>query len=141
MTDFQKPYARILPQRGSYFVHVVSRVVDRRFILGGTEKAHFRELMRKLAGFCGIDVVTYVIMDNHFHLLLQVNEREELDDAEIASRIRLINGAVAARMYLAEIERRRQLGEGAVVSYRHEFTRRMYDLGEYMKALKQQFTR
>ena len=41
-------WGRILPETGAYYVHVMSRVVNRDFILGPEEKAHFRKLMRQL---------------------------------------------------------------------------------------------
>ena len=43
-----KPYARILPRTGSYCVHVISRIVNRDFVLGDEEKEYFRNLMRVL---------------------------------------------------------------------------------------------
>ena len=61
-------YGRILPG-GDYYVHVMSRVVNRDFVLGDREKAYFLELMRKLAAFCGIEVITHAILDNHWHCL------------------------------------------------------------------------
>jgi putative transposase len=62
--------ARIRGQGLSYY-HVISRVVDRRFILGDEEREHFVVLMRKLEAFLGLRVVTYVVMSNHFHLLIE----------------------------------------------------------------------
>ena len=103
-------YARVLPKGSDYFVHVISRVVERQFHLKEDEKAHFRKLMRTLAEFCGLEVVTYVLMDNHFHLLLRVPEREELDDKEIARRIKLTNGHMASAEFLQEVQRARRQG-------------------------------
>ena len=48
-----------------------SRIVDRRFIFGDAEKEHFVALVRKVEGFFGLRVVTYVVMGNHFHLLVE----------------------------------------------------------------------
>ena len=55
---------------GHCFYHCISRVVDRRFIFGDEEKEFFRETMRNLEGFTGVQVVTYAIMDNHIHFIL-----------------------------------------------------------------------
>ena len=67
--------ARIRGQGLSYY-HVISRVVDRRFILGDEEREHFVVLMRKLEAFLGLRVVTYVVMSNHFHLLIEEPDRD-----------------------------------------------------------------
>ena len=58
--------ARIRGEGVSYY-HCVSRVVDRRFILGDEEREYFVCLMRKLEAFLGLRVVTYAVMSNHFH--------------------------------------------------------------------------
>ena len=34
--------------------------------------------MRKLEAFCGVEVVTFCLMSNHFHLLVRVPERERM---------------------------------------------------------------
>ena len=64
--------------RGLSYYHITSRVVDRRFILGDEEREHFVALMRKLEAFLGLRVVTYVLLSNHFHLLIEEPDREDL---------------------------------------------------------------
>jgi REP element-mobilizing transposase RayT len=54
------------------FYHVISRVVDRRFVLGVEEKEKFRMLMRMQEKFTGCRATSYCLMDNHFHILLEV---------------------------------------------------------------------
>ena len=54
------------------FFHIVSRVVERRFAFGPEEKEKFRTLMRMQEKFTGCRVVSYCLMCNHFHLLLEV---------------------------------------------------------------------
>ncbi len=56
--------------------HVISRVVDRRFVLGAEEKEHFRMLMRMYENFSGCRVLSYCLMSNHFHILLEVPPME-----------------------------------------------------------------
>lgn len=52
--------------------HLISRVVDRRFVFGDGEREHFRMLMRMVENFSGCRVLSYCIMSNHFHILLEV---------------------------------------------------------------------
>jgi REP element-mobilizing transposase RayT len=61
---------------GQGFYHCVSRVVKGRFIFqtsghGSAEAERFIKLMRCLEAFCGIHILTYVLMSNHFHLLCE----------------------------------------------------------------------
>jgi REP element-mobilizing transposase RayT len=53
--------------------HVMSRVVDRQMVLGLEEKEKFRKLMRAVESFSGMNVLTYAILDNHFHILLDLD--------------------------------------------------------------------
>ena len=48
--------------------HVVSRVVDRRFVLEEEQKQHFRMLMRMYERFTGCRVLSYCFMTNHFRI-------------------------------------------------------------------------
>ena len=81
--------ARIRGEGKSYY-HCISRVVDRQFVLKEEEKEHFVALMRKLEAFHGMRVVTYCVMSNHFHLLIEEPDRESvvsLDAETIFRRI------------------------------------------------------
>ena len=72
---------------GTACYHVVSRVVDRAFKLDDGEKEIFRRTMRKAEAFSGVRVLTYAIMSNHFHVLVEVPERGEVGEAELLSRM------------------------------------------------------
>jgi putative transposase len=74
--------------------HVISRVVDRRFVLETEEKEKFRTLMRMQENFTGCRVLSYCLMDNHFHLLLEVPPMAEggISDEELLKRLSAIYG-------------------------------------------------
>ncbi len=78
--------ARIIEEGGGYY-HVMSRIVDRRMVIDDSEKGTLRYLMRGMEGFSGVEIVTYAILDNHFHILLYVPERQDVDDAELIRRL------------------------------------------------------
>jgi len=63
---------------GRSFYHCVSRVVDRRFVFEDGEKEVFRRILRIVERFTGVRVVTYCLMSNHFHLLLDVPDKADL---------------------------------------------------------------
>ena len=58
--------------RSPAIYHVINRVVDRRFAFGPEEKEKFRMFMRMVEGFSGCQVLSYCVMSNHFHILLEV---------------------------------------------------------------------
>ncbi len=59
-------------QGRSAIYHCVSRVVNRDFVLKRKEKEEFVRLMRLYEGFCEVGVLSFCVMSNHFHLLLEV---------------------------------------------------------------------
>jgi putative transposase len=129
--------------------HVHSRVVDRRFVLGTEEKEKFRTLMRMQENFTGCRAISYCLMDNHFHLLLEVPPMAEggLSDEELLQRLSAIYGeAFVAGVAKELVDARTAVdtsegGMGEAVDAIHQrFTYRMQDLGEFMKGLLQRFT-
>lgn len=132
--------ARVKMDGGGYY-HCMSRVIERRMILGDVEKETFRRMMRKVAGFCGVEVLTYSVMTNHFHILLRVPEREELSDAELVRRLRLLYSKPIVNDFTVALERAREEGDEAYAArLRDKYLYRMYDVSEFMKTLKQRFT-
>ena len=131
------------------FYHVISRVVERRFAFGAEEKEKFRTLMRMQEKFTGCRVVSYCLMCNHFHLLLEVPPVAEggLSDEGLLQRL----SAIYSEAFVAEVAKEMADARAAVylsangldeaVAAIHErFTYRMHDLGEFMKGLLQRFT-
>ena len=52
------------------YYHCFSRIVDRRRVLGPDERRLFVALMREYEVFCGVQILTFCVMSNHFHLLV-----------------------------------------------------------------------
>ncbi|MEX1115419.1 MAG: transposase, partial [Akkermansiaceae bacterium] len=130
--------------------HVISRVVDRRFVLGTEEKEKFRTLMRMQENFTGCRALSYCLMDNHFHLLMEVPPMAEtgISDNELLKRLAAIYSEAFVGGVAKELADARVAGdytsEGgmdeAVAAIHKRFTYRMQDLGEFMKGLLQRFT-
>ena len=131
------------------FYHVISRVVERRFAFGPEEKEKFRALMRLQEKFTGCRVVSYCLMCNHFHLLLEVPPMAEGGISEKVLMTRL--GAIYSEAFVAGVAKELADARAAVYAVEsglrealaavHErFTYRMQDLGEFMKGLLQRFT-
>ena len=69
--------------------HCISRVVGRDFVLEVDEREHFRMLMRMCEKFTGCRVLSYCLMSNHFHVLLEVPPMPEggISDQELLQRL------------------------------------------------------
>jgi REP element-mobilizing transposase RayT len=131
------------------FYHCISRVVDKRLAFGPAEKEKFRTFMRMQENFTGCRVVSYCLMSNHVHLLVEAPPmpRGGLTDDELLERLRAIyNGGfvaeVAAELADARQKVRDGLGKETLIVRIHErFTYRMHDLSQFMKTLMQRFTK
>ncbi len=135
--------ARAFPVEGSQtgFFHCISRVVDRRFIMGDPEKQTFRKILRRCETFYGIRVFTYCIMSNHFHVLVEVPEPRELTEEEVISRVAALCPAKFVIGLRRELDAFRQAGmEERAHALLASFTRRMFSLSNFMKSLKQRFS-
>jgi putative transposase len=129
--------------------HCISRVVDRKFVFGDDEREMFRMCMRMYENFSGCRVLSYCLMSNHFHILLEVPPMPVggLSDDDLLQRLRcLYSEAFVAGVALELSEARKQIAESSgsdMLAQRiHErFTSRMHHLSEYMKGLLIRFTR
>ena len=123
--------------------HVVSRVVDKKFIFEDQEKAFFLSLMRGLESYTGVEVLSYCLMGNHFHLLLHIPARpNDLSDDEVKDRMSHIYSEKKIHEFDALIK---QMKENGVEGFEKEFydkqRARMFSLSNYMKELKERFTK
>lgn len=86
---------KIHPDQPIGFYHCLSRVVDRRFVLGDLEKAKFVDFMREYEAFCGVEVLSYCVLSNHFHILLAVPKRptQVPSEEELLQRLHGLSGA------------------------------------------------
>ena len=126
---------------GEAAYHCMTRVVAGERLLDAQAKEVLRRQLWLTAEYCGVEVLTYAILDNHFHILLLVPQKGPVSDAELVRRYRLlhprptrwqagrlevIEAALAGGTAEGEAWRRRQLGQQCEVSV-------------FMKLLKQRF--
>ena len=124
--------------------HCISRVVDRRFVFKDLEREKFRTFMRMQENFSGCRVLSYCVMSNHFHLLLEVPPMPEggISDEELLKRLSATNTEAFVAEVAKELAEARSSGREAAISAIHaRFTYRMHNLSEFMKTLLQRFTR
>jgi hypothetical protein len=119
----------------------MSRVIHGEMRLNDGEKERFRVIMRKVAAFAGVEVMTYALMANHLHLLLRVPAKCEIPEDEVLRRIEGLYGhprasEVAMRLRDLRAEERDTEATALIRSY----TYRMHDLSQYMKMVMQRFT-
>lgn len=125
------------------YYHCVSRVVDRRMVFGEEEKERFVALMRECEAFCEVRVLTYCVMSNHFHVLVEVPRRPEtLPGAEVLlGKLRRLTGHQNVGAVEQELAMYRKAEDAAgEQEMLGRYWGRMWDVSAFMKLLKQRFT-
>lgn len=124
------------------FYHCISRVVDRRFIFQEYEKEHFVALMRECEAFCGLQILTYCLLSNHFHILVAVPKRPNpLPSGDlILSQLRLLSGHQDPRLFAHHWKLHREASPDQEARFLASYFARMWDVSAFMKLLKQRFT-
>ncbi|MCC5806685.1 MAG: transposase [Opitutales bacterium] len=124
--------------------HVVTRTAGQAFLFGAREKEMFRAHLRATALFCGVEVLTFCLLDNHVHLLIRIpGEKPELTDEELLERSDgLYGGELHSRHALTIDDIREALAFGGEVRerMRAKLIGRMCDLPMFVKLLKQRFS-
>jgi REP element-mobilizing transposase RayT len=127
--------------------HCVSRVVDRRRVLGAEEKEQFVRYMREYEEFCMIRILTHCVMSNHFHILVEIPEAPEdrgksWSDEKFLGHISCLYHDEKFDSIAWELgDLRRHGDDEAAEAYRDKFFARMWDLASFMHDLKMRFTK
>ncbi|MCD8535345.1 MAG: transposase [Verrucomicrobia bacterium] len=137
------PRKALIDPRGGQAFHVVSRVVDRRFIFGDREKGIFLDMVRQVERYSGVQVLAYVILSNHFHLLVHIPPRpKEIDVQEVRSRMQSIYTTEKLEAIDQMLMERREMGDvGFEREYYDRHRARMYDLSAFVKDVKLRFSK
>ena len=128
---------------GQGFYHCISRFVHGLFIFRTStgrcpEAELFLSLMRRWAAFCGIRILDYGLMANHFHLLCEVPEPRLLSQSEVLERVEAGYGPQRVQALQAELARYADQPDGIEQSHRllDPYRRRMHDISILLKELK-----
>lgn len=139
----RQPRVLINPLECEARYHVMSRAVNGEFYFRkATDRESFCRMMWKVAEFCGLQVLTFVVMSNHFHIEVYVPLLGPVTDEELLRRYELLHPSPtpfqAARIDVIR-ERLRQDGPEAA-AWRKRQLRLMGNLPSFMKLLKQRFS-
>ena len=102
-------------------------------------KEKLTELLRRQAGFCGLEVIDYCFMSNHFHILIRVPPTQTPSDEELLERLKALHGKQGGPVILAQ---KSIIDQGKIdPDLRQAMLERMGDVSDFMKEFKQRFSR
>jgi len=127
--------------------HVIGRVCGRDFLLSDSRtKLEFLRVLRSYEEFLEVRVLNFAIMDNHFHLLLEVppkklGEAVPMSDEMLLAKMKKFYSHQHYIDFLQMLTRLRDAGsEKAAEELKETYTRRMHDLSCFMQCFKMRFT-
>ncbi len=146
--------------------HCVSRFVLKSYLMDDQGKEYMRSVMRKYEAFCGVRILTYCLMNNHIHLLVEVPPKQDAEllfdapDEVFLDRLRFVYSEDYVLQLSERFEKSRsdakeadaqglindegvsagELSENYIRSIKRPFVNRMCDLSAYMKSIKQCFS-
>ena len=131
------PVRRIVPKRPTTF-HSVSRTAGQVFLFFPEFKDEIRKYLGRLATFCGVQVLTYTLMDNHFHLVIRVQGKCTADEKEIIRRHRALYGDIKTEKRINQWEHWRKTNQmELLIKDQQGLRNRMDNLSMFMKQFKQ----
>jgi REP element-mobilizing transposase RayT len=122
--------------------HAMSRVVGGARLFGDREKEVLRKMLWQVADFCGVEILTYCVMSNHFHVLVHVPEKGVVSDSELLRRFQVLypKPTKYQTAEFARLEKSLKEGDENAELVREQLLSRMHDLSAFMKTVKQRFS-
>jgi len=105
--------------------HIMSRTALDGFPFGDVEKDELVKILKKFSALFFVEVFGFCIMDNHFHLLIQIFPEHYFEDEEIRKRCKAHYGEDF------------EVFDEQIAYYRGKLS----SLANYMKEIKQAFSR
>ena len=126
---------------GEACYHVMSRCALQTFLFEDESKRMFVKMMRRAECFSGVHIINYCVMDNHFHILVRVPKKMEISEDTLRARIEVLYGERSASIIFSRWKDWEEQGNAkAAEAEKAAFRKRMFDLPEFMKTLKQRYS-
>src|SRR5258708_12760073 len=133
---------KISPEAGEAVYHAMSRTVNGERLFATPEREVLKMHIWLVGEYCGVQVLTYTILSNHFHVLLRVPQKTIPPDEELLRRYRLLypKPTKYQTARLEVIEEQLKSGGEKGKQWRRQQLALMGDLSAYMKLGKQRFS-
>ena len=122
--------------------HVMTRTVNGELLFKDRDMEILRKMIHQVADFCGVDVLTYCILSNHFHVLVRVLDEPAVSDRELMRRYKVLypKPTKYQEASVEVMQAQLQAGGKEADEIRRKLLARMSDVSEFMKAVKQRFS-
>jgi len=124
------------------YYHLMNRIAGGEWLLGDEEKEVLRRQLWATAAYCGLTIVTYAIMSNHYHVVVKVPQRREVSDAELLQRYREFHPRQTKQQakHLKEIEGDMAINGPKGKAWRERQLKQMFDISRFGALIDQRFS-
>jgi len=133
---------KIPPEEGAAIYHCMSRTVNGEQLFHEADREMLRRMIWRLAEFCGLELLTYTILSNHFHVLVRVPQAGPISDEELLRRYRLLHPASTKlnRLRIEVLATQLAANTPHAVAWRQRMHQMMGDISQFLKLLKQRYS-
>jgi putative transposase len=138
----REPRIKISPEAGPADYQCTSKTVNGDRIFDDVAKEVLRAQIWQISDFCGVQILTHTVLENHFHVVLRVPQTTPVSDAELLRRYQVLYPkptryqTACLKVIAAQLE----TNGPKAVEWRTRQLRLMGDVSQYMKLLKQRFS-
>ena len=137
------PRIKISSAKAEATYHCISRIVGSEFLIkDNLAKNVLKKQLRQVADFCGLQILTFAILSNHFHVLVHVPQKTEIPDDELLRRYKILYPKPTvfqtARIDVIAAQLKANSPEAAL--WRRRQLALMNDVSQFMKLVKQRFS-
>ncbi len=132
---------KLSPEEGEAVYHCMTRAVNGERLFDDVAKEILRKQLWQVADYCGVQLVTYAILSNHFHVLVRVPEQRAVPDTELLRRFRVLYPKPTAHQTARfEVVQAQLATDGPeALAWRRRQLALMGDVSQFMKLVKQRF--
>jgi len=129
-------------EQGEAVYHCTSRAVNGERLFDDVAREILRKQMWRAATYCGIQILTYTILSNHFHLLVKVPIKTTPSDDELLRRYSVLcrEPELESTRSPSAIRELLKANGPEAAEWRRTQIGRMGDVSNFMKLLKQGFS-
>jgi putative transposase len=131
---------KVAPEEGEAVYHCMSRTVNGERLFDEAAREALRRQLWKVADYCGVRVVTYAVLSNHFHVVVEVPAAGPVGDGELLRRYGALHRGAACRGRREAAARELGAGGARAEAWRRRQLAMMGDVSGYMKLVKQRFS-
>src|ERR1700742_2815721 len=139
MAGMREARIKIDPMKGEAIYHCISKAVGGAWLFDEAVKEPFRRQLWQAADYCGVQVITYAILSNHFHVVVRVPQTTAVSDVELLRRFSLYCDSSKRddRARLATLRHLLATDSPRADEWRRRQLAQMGDVSAFMKKWKQ----